>query len=105
VPPQPPNPSSRRPATKTGEAPGKIRIAIVGAGLSGLVTAHLLGRNNEVTVFEAADYAGGHSNTVRVDTAGETHQVDTGFIVFNDRNYPTSSGSWIASACPGSRRR
>jgi predicted NAD/FAD-binding protein len=41
-----------------------------------------------VTVFEAAGYAGGHSNTVRVDTAGETHQVDTGFIVFNDRNYP-----------------
>jgi predicted NAD/FAD-binding protein len=39
-------------------------------------------------VFEAADYAGGHTNTVRVDTANQTHQVDTGFIVFNDRNYP-----------------
>lgn len=65
-----------------------MRIAIVGAGVSGLVTAHLLGSEHEVTVFEAADYAGGHTNTVRVDTPYETHQVDTGFIVFNDRNYP-----------------
>jgi predicted NAD/FAD-binding protein len=53
-----------------------------------LVTAHLLAPGHEVTVFEAAGYAGGHTNTVRVDTANETHHVDTGFIVFNDRNYP-----------------
>jgi predicted NAD/FAD-binding protein len=43
---------------------------------------------HEVTLFEAADYAGGHTNTIRVDTPYETHHVDTGFIVFNDRNYP-----------------
>jgi uncharacterized protein len=65
-----------------------VRIAIVGAGVSGLVAAHLLARDHQVTLFEAAGYAGGHVNTVRVDTAHETHQVDTGFIVFNDRNYP-----------------
>ena len=65
-----------------------MRIAIVGAGVSGLVTAHLLGPGHDVTVFEAAAHAGGHTNTVRVDTADETHHVDTGFIVFNDRNYP-----------------
>ncbi len=65
-----------------------MRIAIVGAGVSGLVTAHLLDSLHEVTVFEAAAYAGGHTHTVRVDTPHETHQVDTGFIVFNDRNYP-----------------
>jgi predicted NAD/FAD-binding protein len=65
-----------------------MRIAIVGAGISGLVTAHLLDRDHEVTVFEAAEYAGGHTNTIRVDTPNETHHVDTGFIVFNDRNYP-----------------
>ena len=65
-----------------------MRIAIVGAGVSGLVTAHLLARAHEITVFEAAGYAGGHTNTIRVDTADETHHVDTGFIVFNDRNYP-----------------
>jgi uncharacterized protein len=66
-----------------------MRIAIVGAGVSGLVAAHLLHREHEITVFEAGSYAGGHTNTVRVDTAGETHHVDTGFIVFNDRNYPS----------------
>jgi uncharacterized protein len=65
-----------------------MRIAIIGAGVSGLVTAHLLGREHDVTVFEAAGYAGGHTNTVRVDTPYATHEVDTGFIVFNDRNYP-----------------
>ena len=65
-----------------------MRIAIVGAGVSGLVAAHLLARDHQVTLFEAAGYAGGHVNTVRVDTAHETHQVDTGFIVFNNRNYP-----------------
>jgi predicted NAD/FAD-binding protein len=65
-----------------------LRVAIVGAGVSGLVTAHLLAPRHEVTVFEAAGYAGGHTNTIRVDTPNETHQVDTGFIVFNDRNYP-----------------
>ena len=65
-----------------------MRIAVVGAGVSGLVAAHLLAPDHEVTVFEAQAYAGGHTNTVRVDTPHETHWVDTGFIVFNDRNYP-----------------
>ena len=65
-----------------------MRIAIVGAGVSGLVVAHLLAREHEVTLFESGPYLGGHTNTIRVDTPNETHQVDTGFIVFNDRNYP-----------------
>jgi uncharacterized protein len=64
-----------------------MKIAVVGAGVSGLVAAHLLYREHEITVFEAGDYAGGHTNTIRVDTENETHQIDTGFIVFNDRNY------------------
>ncbi len=67
-----------------------MRVAVVGAGVSGLVVAHLLDRAHDVTVFEANGYAGGHTNTVRVDTPNETHQVDTGFIVFNDRNRPNS---------------
>ena len=54
-----------------------MRIAIVGAGVSGLVVAHLLQRDHEITVFEAADHAGGHTNTIRVDTPNETHQVDS----------------------------
>ena len=65
-----------------------MRVAIVGAGVSGLVTAHLLQRTHEVTVFEAAGYAGGHANTVTVETETGVHDVDTGFVVFNDRNYP-----------------
>ncbi|HTA35661.1 MAG TPA: FAD-dependent oxidoreductase [Solirubrobacteraceae bacterium] len=65
-----------------------MRIAIVGAGVSGLVAAHLLHREHEIVVYEANRYAGGHTNTIRVDTAEETHHVDTGFIVMNDRNYP-----------------
>ncbi len=65
-----------------------MRIAIVGAGVSGLTAAHLIARRHEVTVFEAGDHAGGHTNTIRVDTHDETHHVDTGFMVFNDRNYP-----------------
>ena len=45
------------------------KIAIVGAGVSGLTAAHLLHRDHDVTVFEANRYAGGHTNTIRVDTA------------------------------------
>src|SRR5262245_45912350 len=65
-----------------------MRIAIVGAGISGLAVGHLLHRQHEITVFEAGRSPGGHANTVRVDTEDATHHVDTGFIVFNDRNYP-----------------
>jgi predicted NAD/FAD-binding protein len=66
-----------------------VRIAVVGAGVSGLVAAHLLQGEHEIVVYEANAYAGGHANTVRVDTAHESHNVDTGFIVMNDRNYPS----------------
>ncbi len=65
-----------------------MRIAVVGGGVSGLVAAHLLHQRHDVWVFEALDRPGGHTNTIRVDTADATHWVDTGFIVFNDRNYP-----------------
>jgi predicted NAD/FAD-binding protein len=80
-----------------------MKIAIVGAGISGLATAHLLYREHEITVFEAGARAGGHANTVRVDTEDATHHVDTGFIVFNDRNYPNFErllGSLGVSAQP-----
>jgi predicted NAD/FAD-binding protein len=65
-----------------------MRIAIVGAGVSGLVCAHLLHRDHELVVFEASDRAGGHANTVHVETGTGAYDLDTGFIVLNDRNYP-----------------
>ena len=65
-----------------------MRLAIVGAGVSGLTAAYLLHREHEITVFEAAGYAGGHTNTVTVQTGDRSLDIDTGFIVFNDRNYP-----------------
>jgi len=65
-----------------------VRIAIVGAGVSGLVAAHLLAREHEIVVYEANAYAGGHAHTVRVEGNDGTHDLDTGFIVMNDRNYP-----------------
>jgi uncharacterized protein len=67
---------------------GPMKIAIVGSGISGLVCAHLLRRRHEITLFEADSRLGGHTNTIRVDLPDETHHVDTGFIVYNDRNYP-----------------
>ena len=54
-----------------------MKLAVIGAGISGLVCAHLLSDEHDVTVFEANDYPGGHTNTVRVDTADETHWVAT----------------------------
>ena len=65
-----------------------MRVAIIGAGVSGLVCAHRLHSEHDVVLFEASDRAGGHANTVRVETETGVYDLDTGFIVFNDRNYP-----------------
>ena len=65
-----------------------MRIAIVGTGIAGLTAAHRLYPDHEIAVYEAAPRAGGHVHTVRVDLADQTHWIDTGFIVHNDRNYP-----------------
>jgi len=65
-----------------------MRVAIIGAGVSGLVCAHRLHSEHDVVLFEASDRAGGHANTVRVETETGVYDLDTGFIVFNDCNYP-----------------
>ncbi len=66
-----------------------MKIAIVGSGISGLVAAHRLHPEHEITVYEASDRLGGHTNTVAVEADdGSELAIDTGFIVFNDRNYP-----------------
>ena len=65
-----------------------MRIAIVGTGVSGLVVAHHLHRHHDVTLFEANGYIGGHVNTLALPVGNITHAIDTGFIVYNERNYP-----------------
>ena len=65
-----------------------MKIAIVGTGIAGNVAAYKLRQDHEITVFEAGNYVGGHTNTVDVYENGQHHAVDTGFIVFNDRTYP-----------------
>jgi len=64
------------------------RIAVIGAGVSGLTAAWLLSEKHDITLFEAGDYAGGHTNTEQVEAGGRTWPVNTGFIVFNDWTYP-----------------
>jgi predicted NAD/FAD-binding protein len=67
----------------------KKRIAVVGAGVAGIVTAYLLSRRHDVTLIEKNDYIGGHTNTIDIqDGSGAVIPVDTGFIVLNDRTYP-----------------
>ena len=66
----------------------KQRIAIIGSGISGLTTAYLLHKSHEITLFEANDYIGGHTHTVKVAQGEQSYDIATGFIVCNDRNYP-----------------
>ena len=63
-------------------------LAIIGSGISGLGSAWFLHREFDVTVFEAADYIGGHTCTVTVDEAGRAVPIDTGFMVLNHATYP-----------------
>ena len=64
------------------------RICVVGSGIAGLASAWLLSEHHQVTLVEKNTYFGGHTNTVMVDEDGEPVPVDTGFIVYNTRNYP-----------------
>jgi predicted NAD/FAD-binding protein len=65
-----------------------MKIAIIGTGIAGNVAAYKLQPHHDITVYEAASYVGGHTNTVDVIENGRKIPVDTGFIVFNDRTYP-----------------
>ena len=73
-----------------------MRIAVVGAGISGLGAAWLLSQEHDVRVFEKQNRIGGHSNTVDVDFGHTRVPVDTGFIVYNDLNYPNLIGLFDA---------
>jgi uncharacterized protein len=66
-----------------------LKIAVVGTGIAGNVAAYRLHRaGHALTVYEAEDRIGGHTHTHSLEVDGEAHEVDTGFIVFNDRTYP-----------------
>jgi predicted NAD/FAD-binding protein len=69
-----------------------MKLAVVGTGVAGLTAAHLLAPRHDLTVYEADPRPGGHANTSLVRDPGGTLAIDTGFIVYNDRNYPTFSG-------------
>ena len=65
-------------------------VAVIGSGVSGLTAAYLLDRTHAVTLFEADNRLGGHAHTHEVSAAsGARLQIDTGFIVMNERTYPT----------------
>ncbi len=65
------------------------RVGIIGSGVAGLTAAHVISRTAEVVLFEADDRLGGHADTHQVETAHGPVAVDTGFIVHNERTYPT----------------
>jgi predicted NAD/FAD-binding protein len=64
------------------------RTAVIGSGISGASAAWALSKTHDVTLYEAADRPGGHTATVDIDYDGTAIAVDTGFIVYNELNYP-----------------
>ena len=67
----------------------KLKIAVIGSGISGLSCASYLSKKYTIDVYEKNDYFGGHSNTQTIRLDGKNINIDTGFIVFNELNYPT----------------
>lgn len=65
-----------------------LKIAIIGSGIAGNTIAYHLHRQHDITVYEAENHIGGHTHTHTIHHEGKDYQVDTGFIVFNDRTYP-----------------
>lgn len=67
----------------------KQKVAVIGGGVAGIVSAYLLQQNYQVTLFEKNDYLGGHTNTIEITQGADAGlAVDTGFIVLNDATYP-----------------
>ena len=66
----------------------KEKIAIIGSGISGLSAAYILSKKYDVYLFEKNKRLGGHTRTINVDESSKKIPIDTGFIVFNEKNYP-----------------
>ena len=65
-----------------------MKIAIIGSGISGLTASYLLYKDHDITVYEANDYIGGHTHTHEINQNNNSWQVDSGFIVYNEKTYP-----------------
>ncbi|MEL1226230.1 MAG: FAD-dependent oxidoreductase [Candidatus Neomarinimicrobiota bacterium] len=65
-----------------------MKIAIIGSGISGLTCAYMLNRKHDITIFEKNDYIGGHTHTHEIEYSGRKWNIDSGFIVYNERTYP-----------------
>lgn len=65
-----------------------MKVAIIGSGISGLGISYLLHKDYDISLYEKNNYIGGHSRTIDIDVDGKLIPIDTGFIVFNKRNYP-----------------
>ena len=66
----------------------KLKIAIIGSGISGLTSAYLLDKFHDITLFEKNDYFGGHTHTHKISDGKKEYNVDSGFIVYNENTYP-----------------
>lgn len=77
-----------------------MKIAIIGTGISGLGAAYLLAPYHDITVYEKNAYIGGHTRTIEVPAGTNKTPVDTGFIVFNNWNYPNLLGLFKALDVP-----
>lgn len=78
-----------RPVLGRRERPGRrLKIAVVGTGISGLVSLRILARDHDVVAYEQPNRCGGHSHTAHIEVAGKRLSVDTGFIVYNPKTYP-----------------
>ena len=65
-----------------------MKIAIIGSGISGLTASYLLNRKHDIILFEKNDYIGGHTHTHEIENDNKIWNVDSGFIVYNERTYP-----------------
>lgn len=86
--------------TNSPGSPKHLSIAIIGSGISGLSAAWLLSQRHDVTLFEASDRIGGHSNTVEFESSHGPVAVDTGFIVYNEVTYPNLTALFRALEVP-----
>jgi predicted NAD/FAD-binding protein len=65
-----------------------MKIAVIGGGISGMLSAWMLRERHDVRLYESGSYLGGHTHTHDIQVSGQSWPVDTGFIVYNDKTYP-----------------